>query len=144
MEDISFSLLNLDDNLINVLENMRYDAYSINLSSDISSFYKFNLNHGNFVAFGVYYQNQLVGACYVSKTYSSLYVEQLFILKKYQNTNLHLGSELLKYVLNQKEYVDNYFNINAKYSYIENSIDSHLYERLGYKEVTEFLMRKKL
>ena len=84
MEEISFSLLTLDEDLINLLEKIRLDAYSINNFFASRSFYSHCLNNENYIVYGAFYKKILVGACYVTKSYNSLFIEQLFILKKFR------------------------------------------------------------
>ena len=145
MEEVSFSLLKLDENLINLLEKIRFDAYSINNFSASQSFYSHCLNNGNYIVYGAFYRGTFVGACYVTKSYNSLFIERLFILKKFQNTELHLGSRLLKYVLSNQKYIEEYFNMHFKYSFLDNATkDNSLYEKLGYRKTENLLMKKRL
>ena len=70
--------------------------------------------------------------------------EILFIKKEYQRSNLHLGSNLLKYILKNKQIIENYFQTNFYYSYLDTSKNNEqLFLQLGYQE-KNFLMYKNL
>ncbi len=145
MNEISCRLLKMDDYLINKLEEIRLEAYNLNASVELSSFYAYNLRKGSYLVFGIFCDQELAGACYVSNAYNSLYIEQLFIMKKYQKSELHLGSRLLKYVLNENEVVEKYFDSEFEFSYLENiNSDNMMYSKLGYKDTKSGFMRKYL
>lgn len=146
MNNIHYKLIPLTNENIELLENIRYNAFGIdkNKLEIESSFYAKKLKEKKYIVFGVSLNNQLVGACYISNYHNSLYIEQLFILKKYQKTKLHLGTNLLKFILSNKKIVENYFNTKFYFSYLENYKDtSDFYKTLGYEE-KEFFMRKRL
>ena len=145
MENVSFTLLELNAEVISMIEKIRFNAYGIDDAEFISSFYLNALNDGQYVAYGAFYDNKLIGACYVSKSYNSLFIEQLFILKKFQRSGLHLGSGLLKYVLSQKDYIETSFASTFDYSYLDSVNDAtSLYESMGYRQSKNLLMRKRL
>ena len=147
MTNIKYEVVHLTEENINLLERIRYDAYNMN-PNDFpveNTYHTRELKNGKYLVFGCYLNNQLVGACYTSKTYNSLYIEQLFILKKYQKSDLHLGSNLLKFVLNNKNLVENYFNTQFFFSYLDNYQNTtDFYKSLGYRETNDSQMRKRL
>lgn len=146
INEIKYEIIPLTEENITLLETIRYDAYNININDFPinNTLHTKELKNNKYLVFGCYLNNQLTGACYVSKNHNSLYIEQLFILKKYQNSNLHLGTNLLLHILNNKEIIEKHFNQKFKYSYLDNSKDTYnFYQSLGYIEKENF-MRKKL
>ena len=142
---MSFSLLQIDLDTISMIEELRFDAYDISGIDSSKTYYANEIRKGKFIAFGAFYQGELIGSCYVSNSGSTLYIEQLFVSKAFQKTNLHVGSNLLKYVLSQKDYIEDYFNCNFHYSCLDsiNNTDN-LYKRVGYVKTREQLMKKRL
>ena len=146
MDNIQYSKLLLTEEMIIQLESIRYNAYNMNTEQYPieKTYHTMNLKKENYLVFGCFLNNQLVGACYTSKSNNSLYIEQLFILKKYQRTSLYLGKNLLLYVLKNKEMIEEYFHTTFDYSYLDAyGNTSNLYTSIGYKKVNH-LFRKKL
>lgn len=146
MDHIEYKIIPLTEEIISLLENIRYNAYGMDPTKfpPENTFYSMNLRQNKYLVFGCYIDNKLVGACYISNAYNSIYIEQLFILKKYQRTNLHLGTNILLYALNHKQVIEDYFQTNFKFSYLDNYKNtSNLYQSLGYEQ-KENLMRKRL
>ena len=146
MNDIQYSKLLLTEEMIIQLESIRYNAYNMNKKQYPieKTYHTMNLKKGNYLVFGCFLNNQLVGACYTSNSNHSLYIEQLFILKKYQRTGLCLGKNLLLYVLKNKEMIEEYFHTNFNFSYLDAyGNTSNLYTSVGYRKVNS-LFRKKL
>lgn len=146
MTNIEYKLIPLTKENIQLLEKIRYNAYGLDLNNipPENGFYTKELTQGKYLVFGCYLDNQLVGACYTSKSLNSLYIEQLFILKQYQRSSLHLGSNLLKYVLDHKQVAEDYFKSTFYFSYLDNYKDTiNFYKSLGYEE-RDWNMRKRL
>lgn len=146
MTNIKYEIIPLTEENITLLERIRYDAYKMNTYAlpPENTFYTRELKASKYLVFGCYLNNQLIGACYTSKAHNSLYIEQLFILKKYQKSNFHFGSNLLKFVLANKKVAEEYFNSNFYFSYLDNYKNtSNFYKSLGYTE-TESYMKKRL
>lgn len=136
----------ISDNLIPKLEELRFDAYGI-FQTDIpydATYYAKELRQNKYVVYTCYIETELVGACYVSNENNSLYIEQLFVKKQYQNSKLSIGKSLMMYVLNDKNYLEQYFNkkINKSYLSTRSSKLEQYYEKLGYEKVDEVYMRK--
>lgn len=128
------------------LEKLRLEANNIDISTfPIQETYYFsNLKTNTYLIFTTYLENELVAACYIKNTYNSLYIDQLFVKKEYQNSPYHFGSNLLKYILNHKQLIEKYLNTSFTYSYLEpNNKTKNFYQSLGYQE-KENLMRKHL
>lgn len=146
MTNIKYELVTPTDENINLLEEIRYDAYGMNIkeSSPKKSLHTEEMKKGKYLIFGCYLDNKIVGACYISKLHNTLYIEQLFILKKYQKNNLHLGSNLLKFVLTNKQIIEKHFNTTFNYSYLDNyNHTTNFYKNLGYEE-ENYHMKKRL
>lgn len=143
--DIKYKLISTNEDNITLLENIRYNAYGMNPNEfpPEQTFYTKELKKNKYLVFGCYLDNQLVGACYISNLYNSLYIEQLFILKEYQNSPYHLGSNLLKFVLTNKKIVEDYFNSKFNFSYLDNyKGTSNFYKNLGYTEKESTMKRR--
>lgn len=142
---MSFSLLQIDMDTISMLEELRFNAYDMSGFDSSKTYYANEIRKGKFIVFGAFYQGELIGSCYVSNSCSTLYIEQLFVSKDFQKTSLHVGSNLLNYVLSQKDYIKDYFNCDFHYSYLDsiNGTDN-LYKRAGYVKTREQLMKKRL
>lgn len=135
----------LDSEMISKLERLRFNAYGFDNVEDVKTIYARDMENGKFVVYGAFYNNELVGSCYVSRAYDSLFVEQLFVAKKFQRSDLHVGAGLLDYVLEQREYIENYFDCNFTYSCLD-SVDGakRLYKRMGYVPTGSYLMKRRL
>lgn len=146
MPEITYKIVPLTEDNITLLERTRYDAYQMNPDAfpPELTLYTRELKIGKYLVFGCLNNNQLIGACYTSKSHNSLYIEQLFILKKYQKSNLHLGSNLLKFVLANKNIAEEYFHSKFRFSYLDDYAGtSDFYQSLGYIK-TESHMRKRI
>lgn len=146
MNEIQYTIINLTEENIQKLEELRYDAYGLDKSKlpIATSFYTKNLQAGKYLVFGCLYHNQLIGACYVSNAHNSLYIEQLFISKQHQKTSLHLGTNLLLHILKNKQQVEEYFQTELNYSYLDSKPNAvNFYKNLGYQE-KNYLMRKRI
>lgn len=144
MNNIEYKIIPITDESIIHLESIRYNAYNINETKVkySQSFYAKELKNKKYLVFGCFLNNKLVGACYVSNAHNSLYIEQLFISKKYQNSNLHLGTNLLKFVLKNKNTIEDYFKTKFYISYLDSyKKTTEFYKKIGYKE-KDFYMRK--
>lgn len=64
------------------------------------------------------YHDEVIAGCYVSSDFNSLYVEQLFVLKKYQEVGLPLGQKLLSSITENKSFVEQYFNKESTFTKI--------------------------
>lgn len=145
MTKIQYSIINLTDENILKLEQIRYDAYKFDKQElkEGNPLYIKYLKEGKYLVFGCYLNNQLIGGCYISNFHNSLYVEQLFISKQHQRTSLHLGTNLLLHVLKNKDQVEEYFQIKLNYSYLEPRKNTeNFYQNLGYRETSNFFKKR--
>lgn len=141
---LRYELIELNEKNIIELENLRFEVYDYkNMNFKETYFYREMIN-GNILPFGVYQDEQLIAGCYVSKSFQTLFIEQLFVLKKYQNNKEHIGSNLLRYVLNNKKICEEFFNTEFKFSYLDNRYNKSFYENLGYKENNTDMMFRRI
>ena len=123
------------------IEHLRRKAFEITSMLD---YFENNLKEGKMVAVGAYLDGKLIGGAYISSSMHSLYIEQLFVNKEYQHQGI--GSNIVRYILNNKGYFEKYFNEKYIYSKTEPSSDEALkmLENLGYKKADDALdtMRK--
>lgn len=139
---INFKVIDLTENNIIESEKLRADVYNYKNTKPNETFFYNEMINGKVLAFGAYKEDMLIGACYVSKTFQTLFIEQLFVLQEYQNNEEHIGTNLLQYVLNNKEVCEKYFNTEFKFSYLDNKVSKEFFENLGYKENNSNMMSK--
>ena len=141
---INYEKVDLSEQNILALEKLRFEVYDYkNLNPDKTYFYREMIN-GNILPYAAYENGLLIGWCYVSKTFETLFIDQLFIAKDYQNTIEHIGTNLLKYVLANKELCEDFFNTKFNFSYLDSSCSKSFYENLGYKENKNEMMSKRI
>lgn len=141
---INYEKVDLSEQNILALEKLRFEVYDYkNLNPDKTYFYREMIN-GNILPFAAYENGLLIGGCYVSKTFETLFIDQLFIAKDYQDTPEHIGTNLLKYVLANKELCEDFFNTKFNFSYLDSSCSKSFYENLGYKENKNEMMSKRI
>ena len=120
------------------LEKIRSKAYEVDYHVSVN--YLEEVKKGNILMAGAYLGDQLVAGVYISSSQNSLYIEQLFVDKEYQDNELHIGSNLLKYILANKEEVEIYFNKQYTYSRLDTSNDLEpFYKKLGYRKNDNYL-----
>lgn len=137
--------LKINEENIEKLELARFDAYGMKTDEfDIkNTFYANELRNKKFLAFGTYLEDELIGGCYVSNSRNSLFIEQLFIKRKYQR--LKLGTLLLTYILENKEMIEKYYQREFNACCLENRKElDKFYESLGYKRINQMVMKKRI
>ncbi len=131
-------------------EKIRYDAVGHTIPEQYltSSNCAEKMYNAELLIFGMYLDNILVAGCYVSDSFNTLFIDQLFVKKEFQETGLYLGRHLLKYILENREAVEKYFHYKPSKSqlFFIDKKSKNTYEKLGYeienKEIG--LMSKKL
>ena len=123
----------LEPNISNIeqVEKLRIEAYHLNIENP-NLYYTKNILEGNYLVFVCIYQKQIIGGAYISNSYNSLYVEQIFVKPSFQNHSLHIGHQLLQYILENKEISEKYFQTKFYYSKLESRGHDSFYEGLGY------------
>lgn len=147
MKNLICKQVEVNEDTIRILENVRYDAYNMDdIEIDVSqTLYTCELRRGKYVVLGAYLDNILVGACYVSKQFNSLFIEHIFVKRQFQKSELHVGKKLLMCVLKNKHIVEQYFDTEFSHSYLDPRNELiPFYEQLGYElSDTTMMMKKK-
>lgn len=141
---IEYRVLLLNDEIINLLECLRYDSYQMKFDKSVvtQGYYYNALSNNKYFVFGCFCDNFLIGGCYVSNLYNSLYIEQLFIKREHQNNGI--GHKFLEYVLKNKCLIEDFYHNRFYYSYLDATPRAEsLYKRLGYRE-DNYLMKKRI
>lgn len=146
MRNIGYvKMLTTEEDIIKA-ELLRYEAFNIDLDDlDISnSFYYFNIKNNSIIPFGLFIKDKLVAGCYVSNTYGSLYIDQLFVKPMFQNTGLRFGRMLLRYILVNKSIVEQFFNCQIDKSILEalDEKSTKIYEKEGYVQKEMYMVKK--
>lgn len=125
------------------IEQIRYNAYSKKVTDEElkNTYYAQKLLSQEIICFIYTYHDEVVAGCYVSSDFNSLYVEQLFVLKKYQEVGLHLGQKLLSYIIKHKDIVESYFNQELSYTKLSPNSDKsyNIYKKMGYRLIHKSL-----
>lgn len=139
---IKYVLLKRNTKTISNLETMRLNVFNFPPYLNGSKYFKYNIKHRNFLVYGLIIDNKLVGASYISDRYNSLYIEEIFIDKKYQNRGL--GKSLLMYILKENQYISKYYKKELEVSKLEytNLNNKRLYNLLGYKDDYHVLVKR--
>lgn len=139
---IKYVLLKRNTKTISNLETMRLNVFNFPPYINDSKYFKYNIKHRNFLVYGLIIDNKLVGAAYISDRYNSLYIEEIFIDKKYQNRGL--GKSLLMYILKENQYISKYYKKELEVSKLEytNENNKRLYNLLGYKDDHHVLVKR--
>lgn len=141
---ISCENLKITDENIEKLELARFDAYDMKTDDfDLKNTFSANqLRNKKYLAFGAYLEDELVGGCYVSNSRNSLYIEELFVRKDAQQ--IEVGTNLLKYVLKRKSFIEKYYQQEFSTSCLENREESNsIYQSLGYRKISPIVMSKR-
>ncbi len=139
---IKYVLLKRNTKTISNLKTMRLNVFNFPPYINDSKYFKYNIKHRNFLVYGLIIDNKLVGASYISDRYNSLYIEEIFIDKKYQNRGL--GKSLLMYILKENQYISKYYKKELEVSKLEytNLNNKRLYNLLGYKDDYHVLVKR--
>lgn len=136
--------LKVNEKIIEELELARFDAYGMKTDDfDLKNTFSANqLRNKKYLAFGAYLEDELVGGCYVSNSRNSLYIEELFVKKEAQK--IKVGTNLLKYVLKRKSFIEKYYHQEFNTSCLENRNESNgIYQSLGYRKISSIVMSKR-
>lgn len=141
---ISCKNLKITDENIEKLELARFDAYGMKTDDfDLKNTFSANqLRNKKYLAFGAYLEDKLVGGCYVSNSRNFLYIEELFVRK--DASQIEVGTDLLKYVLKRKSFIEKYYHQEFNTSCLENREElNDIYQSLGYRKISQIVMSKR-
>lgn len=137
--EITYHLQPSTENTAIMAEFLRFKAYGINASrNDLDNYFIDEITSGRVLVFTCNIDNETVAVAYISNFSDSLFVDYLFVIPEYRNTGLQLGRNLLLYIINNKQIVEEYFNRKFKYSKLSATSEKSksLYLKIGYKEST--------
>ena len=141
---LEYKVITLNDENAIALENLRFKVYDYKNIEPTETYFYREIKNGKILPFGVYENNELIAGCYVSNSYKTLFIEHLFVLKEYQNSENHIGTNLLRYVLDNKEICENFFKMKFEFSYLDNRCSKSFCEALGYKENRNDMMLRSI
>jgi len=132
--------------MINFLEAMRLRAYACKSEKNISNelFQNALLNGEELAIIGLNNQD-IVAGCYISNSFHSLFIEELFVDRKYQEQGLRYGQKLLLEVLKEKIFFEKYYQQIFLYSRLMpgNNKAEAIYKKMGYLEAANGLYLQK-
>ncbi len=133
--------MKLNEDSIRQLEKLRADAYGFDSQQSFAmdfanTYYAQEMKRGKYLVYGSFFQSELVAGCYISDAFHSLFIEQLFVKKCYQETGLYIGRNLLRYILQNKFVFEEFFQMQFFYSKLSPSSQKStlIYEKMGYSE----------
>ena len=141
---LEYKAIALNEENIIALENLRFKVYDYKNIEPTETYFYREIKNGKILLFGVCENNKLIAGCYVSNSYKTLFIEHLFVLKEYQNNENHIGTNLMRYVLDNKEICENFFKMKFEFSYLDNRCSKSFCEALGYKENRNNMMSRSI
>ena len=128
------------------LEKLRIDAYQEPPVCDERRHYLEALESGRYIAISSSFDDEFLAGCYISSSFSSLSIEQLFVAYRYQEKGYYLGKRLLMEVLRNQRKIEEIFQMEFSESrlYASTSKARRIYESLGYqgKKADVWLIKK--
>ncbi len=134
--NIEFIVMENSEENAKYVESMRMRAYENKPKvSKIAEEYLEDILNGSILVFMCLIDCIPVSACYISDYKGILYVDYLFTIPEYQGKKLYYGKQLLQYILDNKEIVEEYFKHHFSRSELspETNQVAPIYESLGYK-----------
>lgn len=135
-----------NDEEIYKAEYLRFRAYRLptDLVDGDFSFYHMQIRNGSMIPYVLYIRGRMVAGCYVSNTYNTLFIDQLFVIPELQESGLKLGRLLLKYVLASKDELGQMFQQDLEESALEsiNEKSTAIYKKEGYEQRGHLMVKK--
>ncbi len=128
---LKFELVKISDDDISEIEKLRCEVFNFGFSEK-NNYYFRKLKEGKIIGIKCLYEKKLIGGIYLSDAYNSLFVEQLFVSKKYQLSDLKVGSKLLHFIIDNKTVFEKKFNKQFNVSRLESRNQDEFYIRNGY------------
>ena len=139
MGKIQYTLLSPSDNVIIYMEKIRFEAHNDKLTTNpLNSFYGYMLKNGSMLVFTALKDGKPVAGAYVSNLNHAIHIEHVFVKPELQNSDDHIGSNLIKYIISCKAILELYYKEkldNVRIEYI-NDRTKHIYQNLGFEEDT--------
>jgi len=129
---VDFKIVNSRDiDIIKEIETVRRNAFGV--SEEVPYFFH-NLTSGNMIAVEALLDGTVIGGAYVyiSRLTKSLNIDRIFIEEEYRNHNY--ASQLLEYIIQQKDYFEHYYDMEVDKSFVEPINDELIafYQKNGY------------
>ncbi len=144
MEEYTIKIMNhLED--INTIEQLRKEVF--HLKQNATNYYEFHILHNQMIPYGMFYNNQLIAGCYISKSFDSIYVNFLFVKEEYRHNGLKIGRKLLLYILEHKKEIEEFFGQEFTISKLHpnNQESRRIYQTIGYNTTNNSnIMTKKI
>ena len=119
---------------ISQFEKLRTQSFGIDYS--ISKYYYEKFKQKTLLIIGAYENDELIGCAYVSPFFTTRgYIDELFVREDYRNSELHVGTTLLRFIENNIESISEYFQFCLSTLLIEycDKRSETLYLKEGYK-----------
>lgn len=123
-------------------EYLRYEAYGIKAQrEDLDDYFIEEITSGRMLIFTCEIDSLTVAVSYISDFSNSIFVDYLFVLPEYREKGLQLGRNLLLYILNNKELLENYYKKQFHQSKLSPTSEKSksLYLKIGYQESNDNL-----
>ena len=128
---MEYEIIDRDINKIKEIDDIRVKSFNLEFGGD---YYINSLSSGKMIAVKAILDGKTIGGCYVyiSPNTYSLNIDRIFILDEYRYNNY--ASELLEFVLDNKSYFEDYYNLRVDRSIVEPSDDDliEFYRKNGY------------
>lgn len=130
---VEFKIVNSSDiDIINELETIRRKAFGV---SEAIPVFIHNLTSGKMIAVEAVLDGTVIGGAYVyiSRLTKTLNVDRIFIDEESRNHNY--ASQLLEYIIQQKDYFEHYYDMEVEKSLVEPIGDELIafYQKNGYR-----------
>ena len=132
---------NVDD--LNLVDRLRYDVENLEYVED--NYFINKIKNNEICVLACFIDNSVVGGVYLSNYLNSLYVEKVFVKESFQKQGI--ASSMIKYVINNKDYFEGFFNKRIDYSKLEpnSNLTIDIYRKLGYRGPDDLnIMRRRI
>ena len=146
MKDLKVVYFDKDNIDIIKFETLRWNAFSHSGPVIVNNYFKDKIEKGEIMVVGCYYLDELIAGAYISPNFQSLYIDELFVRRDFQRNQSHIGTFLMRYILNHKEEIEKYFNCSFSISRLDNKGAHSFYQSLGYKDENNVMgtMKRKI